>query len=182
VELPTRIGVVGEAHLPLAEAIERVLKSDPELRISRINKEEAGFNIKAALGAYDPVLGVKAYRTRAITPVASILGGAASGKLTQNELNLTPQVQGLTPWGGSYNFQFSNSRQQTDNLFATLNPQYPSTATLNLTQPLWRGLRFDPYRERVAVARVNQRLSSEQLRQRVIERVTAAINAYWELA
>ena len=34
----------------------------------------------------------------------------------------------------------SNSRQQTDNAFVTLNPQYPTTATLSLTQPLWRGI------------------------------------------
>src|SRR4051812_2326201 len=181
VEAPPRIGIVGEARLPLAEAIERVLKSDPELRISRINKEQAGFQINAAQGAYDPVLGVGAYRTRAISPVASVLGGSASGKLTQTELNVTPSVSGLSPWGGSYNFKWSNSRQETDNAFATLNPQYPTTALLNLTQPLWRGLRFDPNRRRIAVARTNERLSTEQLRQRVIDRVTAAVNAYWEL-
>jgi HAE1 family hydrophobic/amphiphilic exporter-1 len=181
VELPPRVGVIGEARMPLAEVIERVLKNDPDLRIARINKEEAGYNIKAAQGAYDPTLGLKAYRTRTVSPVASILGGSQSGKLTQTEVNVTPQVNGLSPWGGSYAFLWSNSRQQTDNLFTTLNPQYPSAATLSLTQPLWRGLRFDPNRYRIAVARTNERLTTEQLRQHVIERVTAAVNGYWEL-
>jgi HAE1 family hydrophobic/amphiphilic exporter-1 len=180
-QTPPRIGIIGEARLPLAEAIERVLKNDPELRISRIEKEQAGFQIKAAQGAYDPVLGVNAYRTRAVSPVASILAGTPSGKLTQTEFNISPQVTGLTPKGGSYTFRFSNARQQTDNLFATLNPQYPTTASLNITQPLWRGLRFDPNRHRIEVARTSERFSTEQLRRRVIERVTAAINAYWEL-
>ena len=176
-----RIGIVGEARMPLAEVIERVLKSDPDLRISRIAREQAGYQITAAQGAYDPVLGLGAYRTKAVSPVASILGGTASGKLTQTEINVTPQVTGLTPWGGSYNFKFSNSRQQSDSPFNTLNPQYPATAALNLTQPLWRGLRFDVNRHRIEVARAGQQLSREQLRQRVIERVTMAINAYWEL-
>jgi hydrophobe/amphiphile efflux-1 (HAE1) family protein len=181
VQVQPRIGIVGQAKMPLAEAIERVLKSDPDLRISRISREEAGFQITAAQGAYDPVFGLGAYRTRAVSPVASILGGTASGKLTQTEINVTPQVSGLTPWGGSYSFKFSNARQQSDSQFLTLNPQYPATATLNLTQPLWRGLRFDPNRYRIEVARASERLSTEQLRQHVIERVTMAVNAYWEL-
>src|SRR4051812_6011086 len=133
IQVQPRIGVVGEARMPLAEVIERVLKSDPDLRISRIAREQAGYQITAAQGAYDPVLGLGAYRTKAVSPVASILGGTATGKLTQTEINVSPQVTGLTPWGGSYNFKFSNSRQQNDSLFNTLNPQYPATAALNLT-------------------------------------------------
>jgi HAE1 family hydrophobic/amphiphilic exporter-1 len=182
VSVQQRIGIIGEARMPLAEVIERVLKNDPDLRIARIAREQAGYQVTAAMGAYDPVLGLKAYRTKAVSPVASILGGTASGKLTQTEVNLTPQLSGLTPWGGSYQFNWSNSRQQSDSQFLTLNPQYPTTATLSLTQPLWRGLRFDGNRYRIEVARAGQRLSREQLRQHIIEQVTLSIDAYWELA
>jgi HAE1 family hydrophobic/amphiphilic exporter-1 len=178
----TRIGILGEARMPLAEVIERVLENDPDLRIARIAREQAGYQVTAAAGAYDPVLGLKAYHTKAVSPVASILGGTANGRLTQTEFNVTPQLTGLTPWGGSYQFNWSNSRQQSDSQFLTLNPQYPTTASLNLTQPLWRGLRFDPNRYRIEVARAGERLSREQLRQHVIEQLTMAINAYWELA
>ena len=52
-----------------------------------------------------------------------------SGKLTQTEWNAAPQVSGLLPpWGGSYSLTFNNSRQQSDNLFTSLNPQYPTGA------------------------------------------------------
>jgi hydrophobic/amphiphilic exporter-1 (mainly G- bacteria), HAE1 family len=181
VPTPPRIGVTGEARLTLPEAIEKVLKNDPDLRVARIAREEAGYGVIAAKGAYDPVVGIGAYRTRAISPVASVLGGSASGKLTQTEINVTPTFSGLSPWGGSYSFKWSNSRQESDNAFVTLNPQYPTVATLNLTQPLWRGLRFDPNRYRIEVAKANQQYTAEQLRQHVIERVTLASNAYWEL-
>ena len=70
---------------------------------------------------------------------------------------------------------------RTDSEFNTLNPQYPTSLNLNLTQPLWRGLRFDENRHRLQVARKNRQLSAEQLRQRVIEMVTQAVQAYWEL-
>src|SRR6185369_899206 len=122
--------------------------------------------------------GVRTYRTRAVTPVASLIGGTASGKLTTKELSLTPTFSGNTPWGGgTYNFGLANSRQQTDSSFNTLNPQYPSGLTMNIVQPLWRGLRYDDNRNRIAVARKNQLFSTAQLRQRITDTVTQAIQA-----
>jgi len=180
--LPARIGVTGETRLTLDDVLKRVLENYADLRVTRISREQAGYQVQAAEGAYDPVVGLQAYHTKAVSPVASILGGTPSGKLTQTEWNVTPTVTGLSPWGGSYSFRFNNSRQESDSQFLTLNPQYPTTATLNLTQPLLRGLHFDPNRYHVEVARKNTQLSSEQLRQHIIERLTAAINAYWELA
>ncbi len=74
-----------------------------------------------------------------------------------------------------------NSRVITDSQFITLNPQYATSVNLSLTQPLWRGLRFDENRHRLQVARKNRQLSLQQLRQRTIETVTQAVQAYWEL-
>jgi HAE1 family hydrophobic/amphiphilic exporter-1 len=182
VELQPRVGILTETTITLTEAIERVLANDRDLAISRIEREEAGYNVSAAKGAYDPVVGLKAYRTRQVSPVASILQGSADGKLTQTELSATPQISGLSPWlGGSYSLSFASSRQQNDSLFNTFNPQYPTAVTLNLTQPLWRGLRFDENRYRLQVARKNQQLSVQQLRQQAIQVVTQAVQAYWEL-
>ena len=182
VELRPRTGILTETTISLPEVIERVLANDRDLAISRIEREEAGYNVSAAKGAYDPVIGLKAYRTREIVPVASILGGSASGKLSQTELNATPTIGGLSPWlGGSYSLAFQNSKQRNDSLFNTLNPQYATALSLNLNQPLWRGLRFDENRHRVQVARKNQQLSVQQLRQQTIQIVTQAVQAYWEL-
>ena len=143
--------------------------------------EEAGLQIRSAQGYWDPIAGVRAYRTHAITPVASLIGGTASGKLTSTDLNVTPQLAGNNPIGGTYALNFSNARQSTDSTFNLLNPQFPTSLSLNLTQPLWRGLRFDENRHRLQVARKNQQLSLQALRQRVTDVVTQAINAYWEL-
>jgi HAE1 family hydrophobic/amphiphilic exporter-1 len=181
VEIKPRVGILAQTTIKLPEAIERVLASDPDLQISRIQLEEAGYLIRGAQGYYDPVVGLRAYRTHAVSPVASIIGGTASGKLTQDEWNGAPGISGASPWGGTYSTTFTNSRQVTDSTFVTLNPQYPESVTLNLTQPLWRGLRFDDNRHRLQVARKNQALSGEQVRQRVIEVVTQAVQAYWEL-
>lgn len=182
VELQPRVGILTQTTITLPEAIERVLANDRDLAISHIEREEAGYNVVAAQGAYDPVVALKAYHTRQVSPVSSILGGSADGKLTDTEWSATPQISGLSPWlGGSYSLAFANSRQQNDSLFNTFNPQYPTAVNLNLIQPLWRGLRFDENRYRLQVTRKNQQLSVQQLRQQAIQVVTQAVQAYWEL-
>ena len=180
--VPARVGIQGESKITLAEAIGKVLDNDRDLEVARIAAQESVFNVNGAKGYYDPILGLNAYRLRSVTPVASLLGGSASGKLTQKELYADPQVSGNFPFlGGTYKLDFSSARQSSDSTFVTLNPQFPSALNLNLTQPLWRGLRFDQNRYRLQVSRKNVQLSNEQLRQRVIETVTQAIQAYWEL-
>jgi HAE1 family hydrophobic/amphiphilic exporter-1 len=181
VQVQPRVGILTEAPLRLPEVIERVLANDPDLAISRIQLAEAGYNIRGAQGYYDPLLSLRAYRTRAVVPAASLLSGTATGKLGSDDLNFTPQLSGNNPLGGTYALTFSNARQSNDSSFNTLNPQYPTSLTLSLTQPLWRGVRFDENRHRIQVARKNQQLSVQALRQRVIEVVTLAIQAYWEL-
>jgi HAE1 family hydrophobic/amphiphilic exporter-1 len=181
VRIPARPGISGQTKITLSEVLERTLANDPDLRISRIQRDEAGFAVRSAQGAYDPVLGFAGSRTRAVAPVASILGGSYTGKLTQLQWTGGPQFSGITSTGGSYSLQFTSSRQQTDNFLNTLNPLYPTSVNLNVTQPLWRGLLFDEGRYRLQVARKNRQLSQEQLRQRIIEVVTQAVGAYWEL-
>ncbi len=182
VTAPARIGITGTANITLKAAIEKVLANDQTLVIARIDRSESVLNLKGAQGAYDPRAGFTASRTRAVTPVGSLFGGSADGKLTTETYQADPQFSGFFPeLGGSYKLDFSSSRQTTDSEFAFLNPQYNTAVNLNITQPLWRGLHFDDNRYHVEVARRNINLTLEQLRQHLIETVTQTIQAYWEL-
>lgn len=180
--VPPRIGIMGQVSIGLPEVIRRVLDNDRDLVISRLAAQEALLNLKGAKGYYDPVVGLNAYRVKSVTPIASLIGGSANGKLDQKQLYADPQLSGSSPWlGGTYKLDFASSRQSTDSTFSTLNPQFPTSLNLNLTQPLWRGLRFDEDRYRIQVARKNIALNDAQLKQRVIEAVTQAVQGYWEL-
>ena len=181
-QVPERVGVSGEARITLPEVIQKVLDNDRDLVVYRLAVQESLFNVSGAKGYYDPVLGLNAYRLRSVTPVASLIGGSSDGKLTQKQLYADPQLSGSFPvLGGTYNLDFASARQSSDSTFNTLNPLFPTSVNLNLVQPLWRGLRFDANRYRIQVAGKNVMLSNEQLKQRVIEVVTQAIQAYWEL-
>ena len=182
IPVPERVGVIGRTSIGLPEVIERVMKNDRDLAISRILREEAAYNITAAQGAYDPVVGLRGYHSKTVTPIASLIGGAPNGQLVNTEWNAAPQMSGLIQQSGaSITATFTNSRQITNSTFATVNPQYPTSLRLDLTQPLWRGLRFDDNRYRLQAARKNRQLSDEQFRQRVMDVVTLATQAYWEL-
>jgi outer membrane protein TolC len=181
-QAPVRIGILGTANITLADVIQRVLANDQDLTISRILRDEAVLNLRGAKGYFDPKFGLTAHNLRTVTPVASSLGGATNGKLTSKELFADPQLSGASPFfGGSYKLDLSSARQSSDSTFLTLNPQFPTALNLNLAQPLWRGLFFDDNRHRIEVAKKNIQLSDQQLRQRIIEVITQAVQAYWEL-
>jgi HAE1 family hydrophobic/amphiphilic exporter-1 len=183
IELPPRVGVDGEKNLLLSEAIEMALSNNKDIESSRIDRQVARFTLGAARGAYDLKFSIQSPFVRSITPMASVLGGAADGKLLQRETSIVPQLNGGIPWtGGSFGLNFSSKRTTTNNSFATLNPQYPTSLTFSFSQPLLRGLRFDSNRQRIEVARKNVALSDEQFRQRVTDIVTQTAKSYWDLA
>jgi outer membrane protein TolC len=180
--LSPRIGIQGELTISLPEVIRMALANNKDLEISRMDLQVARFALNSAKGSYDPVFSLQAPYVNSVTPIGSVLGGAADGKLKQREFSFTPQLNGMLPWmGTSYGISFSSSRSVTNTSFATLNPQYPSSLTFSITQPLLRGLRFDSNRQRIEVARKNLSISDEQFRQRVTEIVTQAAKAYWDL-
>ena len=179
-----RVGITGERHVTLEHVIEQVLANDPALEISHISLESAGHGVKAAQGRFDPVFSFDMAKSKATTPVASVLGsGSTVGSLVNEELSFKPKISGLSPWYGStYSLEFSDAKQETDSIFSSLNPQYPTAITFTFSQPLWRGLRTDAGRRALAISRKNRELSLEQTRLDTIERVTQAVLCYWELA
>jgi outer membrane protein TolC len=177
-----RIGIISQRPIALQEVVAMVLANDLDIDSSRIMRQEAVYNVVGAQGVYDPRVGLNGHRSKQSTPISSLIGGGANGKLTSTDLSADPQLSGILPWTGLiYKFDFASARQTTNSTFVTLNPQYPSSANLSLTQPLWRGLRFDDARHRIAIAKKSKELTDEQFRQRVIDVVTVATRGYWDL-
>ncbi len=180
--LPPRVGISGDAAITLAEALAQALGNNPDIAIARIAVEQAGNDIDAATGGYDPQLALQTSFQRQVLPVSSLIGGAASGKLTQEGLVIGPEVRGLLrSLGTRYQVSFSSRRQTSDNQFVTLNPQFPSELSVTITQPLFRGARNDDSRRQLTIAKQNQELTDEQFRQRVMDLTLQTELAYWEL-
>lgn len=181
--LPPRIGIQAQIDLTLEDALALALSNNRDIELSRIGREQAAYAIDSAAGVYDPRWGATASFQRNVQPIASALGGSATGAVTNKNTLFDPHFSGASPWfGGSYQADLASQRNDTNNSFAQLNPTYPTSLNLSYTQPLWRNLRYDNNRRGLEVAKKNAALSEEQFRQRVMETVTRAEQAYWNLA
>ena len=179
-----RVGVdMGEQRaLSVRDVIEMALANNKDIEVARENVRAAEFDLQAARGVYDPRFLTSTYYERTETPAASFLSGTSTGAVTQSGFFSTSSVQGLTPkFGGGYRVDFVNNRVTTDNLFAALNPQYPTALTFSYTQPLLRGRDFDHNRRLIEIAKKNLSLTDSQFRQRAVETITNVQRAYWDL-
>ncbi|SFR98433.1 Outer membrane protein TolC [Granulicella pectinivorans] len=181
-EVAPRVGITSEVDLTLSDMIQAVLANNRDIEVARLSRLKASLNLHVAKGYFDPVVGGNAYSLRQVSPVTSSLGGGTNGAVTQKEIFADPQISGNSRWlGTTYKLDFSSSRVNSSNTYNTLNPTYPTAATLNLTQPLWGGLLFDQNRERLSVARRNVAQTEEQFRQHIIDVTTQGVHAYLEL-
>lgn len=181
--LRPRIGVATDKELTLQDALAMALANNKDIDGSRIDREKAINSVLGAKGYFDPKIGGTTSYQKNVTPVASTLGGSATGSVISRTGIADPQLSGSLPWlGTTYQVDLSSSRTTTNNTFVQLNPQYPTSLNFSITQPLWRNLRYDDNRHRLEVARKNVSLTAEQFRQKVMQIVTQTEQAYWDLA
>lgn len=179
-----RVGVDNTNQLPLTllEAIALALKNNNNIGTSRIDRQIADYNLKAARSIYDPLFTSDTFYESRTTPTSSTISGGAAGSVQQKTFSSTSNIGGFSPYaGGSYQATFSNSRTATNNQFSTLNPQYPSALAVTYTQPLWRGLRFDANRYNIEIAKKNFTLSDDEFRRIATEVVAQVEQGYWDL-
>jgi HAE1 family hydrophobic/amphiphilic exporter-1 len=181
--LRPRIGVITDKELTLEDALAMALANNKDIDGSRIDRDKAINSVLGAKGYFDPKVGGTTSYQKNVTPVASSLGGSTTGSVINRSAIADPTFSGSLPWiGSSYQLDFSSSRTATNNSFAQLNPQYPTSLNFSFTQPLWRNLRYDDNRHRLEAAKKNVSLTDEQFRQRVMQIVTQTEQAYWDLA
>ncbi|HVF41825.1 MAG TPA: TolC family protein [Pyrinomonadaceae bacterium] len=180
-----RVGVeVGEPlSLTLDEAIRLALENNNDIEATRIDVSVAEHDLTAARGAYDLRFPSEYYFERSETPVASFLAGGSGGSLTTTDATGRVGFEGLAPRaGGSYKFEFTSRRLNTNNAFNDINPTVSNGFSFSFTQPLLRGRRIDDARRRVEIAKKNLSLTDAQFRRRATEVITSVEQAYWELA
>src|SRR5450759_424661 len=177
-----RVGVSAvERKLSLRDAIEMGLKSNLEIEIERSNTAAAVQSFRAAQDYFDPnIRWLPTIDSRA-TPTASVLQGAG-GKLSEHQHSQNFYFRDKLPWAGtSFGMDFENSRQSTSNSFVSLTPYKTSRLTLSLTQPLVRNRKLDRERAEIRIRRKQINISETDFELRVIDVLTRAESAYWDL-
>ncbi|MBP7476705.1 MAG: TolC family protein [Pyrinomonadaceae bacterium] len=179
-----RIGVnaADQLSLTLDQAIEMALKNNNDIDASRNDVKIAEFGLNGARGIYDPLFNSQTFYESRTTPTASTIGGAVNGSVTQKQFFNDLGITGFVPkYGGSYDVIFNQSRTNTSNRNATLNPQFPTSVIATFNQPLWRNRSIDNNRRTIEIAKKNVNLTDVQLQVKAMDVIAGVEVAYWNL-
>ncbi|MCA2967382.1 MAG: hypothetical protein INH43_02570, partial [Acidobacteriaceae bacterium] len=149
--------------LALGDAIALALRQNPELVAERTAPQAAAAAVRAAQGAFDPVLGFRLAQRNAATPATSILQGV-NGRLDERLSTQATTLRQRLPWfGATFENTVENNRISTTNPFTSLNPYYAPVWRSTLSIPLWRFRRDDPFRSALRVRRLNRQAADREL-------------------
>lgn len=178
-----RVGVdmADQTPLTLAEAITMALENNRDIEVTRKNVRIAEYDLEAARGVYEPRFTGQTYYERSTLPNISFFTPDIA-KTTSNSFIGNAGFQAYVPnFGTILNATVNNQRLASDNPVSIISPQYNSSITFSVTQPLLRGRRFDQNRRVIEIAKRNLSLTDVQFRQRSIDIIANVQRAYWDL-
>lgn len=177
-----RVGVdmLIQRTLTLRDAIEMAMDNNADIEVSRKTASIAEFDLAAARGFYQPRLSGQGYYDRTTTPNVSIFSN--NQETTVGSLVGNASLQAFVPTAGTvFTGSFNNSRVTTNNPISILSPQLNTGLNFSVTQPLFRGRKFDQTRRTIEIAKRNIALTDIQFRQRSADIVVAVERGYWDL-
>lgn len=178
----TRVGIgVTQTKLSLQDALQTALKNNLDIEIEKTNQNSAHLAITGAKGFLDPVIRFQPVGETRNTPTSSSLA-SSTGKLSENIWSQSVAYRQKTAWNGlSFQAGFDNARQSTNNPFTSLNPYLAPRFTFSVTLPLLRDRKLDQDRSDLLIRRKQADSSDLDFEQRVINVITRAEQAYYDL-
>ncbi|MDT8368680.1 MAG: TolC family protein [Longimicrobiales bacterium] len=182
---------VGEARPPvepgtpilemtLEDAINRALESNLGIQTARLNPKVQGLALRQAGAAYTPTFSTSFGFNRSTRQSTSQLDGGSS--TTTETFTFNSGIDQPMPWlGGQLSGDFNNTRNMTNNSFATLNPSFNSNVSFQLTQPLLAGLTIDTERAALQTQAIQTQIAELQLEDEVAAITNQVREAYWTL-
>lgn len=179
---PPRIGVsVSQTRLSLEEAIQMALRNNLEIEIEKTAQAAAAESVRGAQAYLDPSFRWLPSVERRVTPTGNVLA-SPTGKLQENFLAQNISFRQRTPWqGATFQADFENLRQSTNNPFLNLNPYITPRLAVGFTAPLLRGRQIDRERADVVIRRKQLDSADATFELRVIDVVARVEQAYYDL-
>lgn len=166
--------------LTLDEAVALALENNLGIRSARLNPEIQRYALEGARAAFNPTLNsTLGYNNQTSQSTTQLDGG---DRITTERNTFNMSLNQPVPWyGGQFSAGWNNSRTSTDNIFATRNPSYSSTLSLNYTQPLLSGRRIDNQRNQLRTQEIQREIVDAQLRDQMDNLAAQVRSAYWQL-
>jgi outer membrane protein TolC len=172
--------------LSKSEALVRALDANLDISIERLKPQMADQRRRFALGAFDPRIDFTTNSETLERPQNTrdfFATGRAVEVLNEENLRFEGAFGGLLPTGTRYNVTIkSYSLKNTLNreALARFYPEYTSSASFTLTQPLLRGFGTKATMTETNIARMELKSAHEALRGRVDQIATNVLDSYVE--
>jgi outer membrane protein len=172
--------VVGDKlELSLKDYLALVMANNTDVQLQMLTLETPKNAIQRAFGVWDPVATAQFSSQRSTSPSTSALEGASELKTLSQPLSMT--VQQTLPTGTNYTVSWGGQKQTTNSTFNNYNPALSSNLGINFSQPLLRNRGMYVNRLNLMSFRSRLRVSEYGMRTQVINLVSQAENAYWDV-
>jgi outer membrane protein len=166
--------------LKLEEAVTLALERNLDIAVQRMTPRTYDLSVQALKASYLPTLTSTIGQNNIVQLPRNQLTGGSSVANDTTTYNFG--VAQNLPWGGGGgSIGFANSRLDSTSALNTFNPQYNSTLSGNLTQPLLRNFSIDSNRSQIRITQLNRDISVEDVRAVVTNTIADVRDAYWDL-
>ncbi len=170
----------GTLQLSLEDAKAIALERNLGLVVERFAQEQAELEILQNKGIYDLFTRADFQKLSDTSPAATGLDGALVQEFELMDLDLG--VEQLVNTGGRVRFDWTNREQETNSLFALLNPSYRIDMDLTFIQPLLRNRGKLATQRNLLIAQTNRGISRETFELQITDVILSVEGAYWNLA
>ena len=179
-------------QLSLRDYLSLVMSNNLDIAIERLTIVTGEDAILRSFSPFDPKGSASWSSSRSKSPTASLLdvgqvsGTPSSAALSTISLDTLRQPASFTwsqllPEGLLYSAQFSASKLNTSSSSVTFNPSLNAAISLSFSQPLIRNRGSYVNRLPIIIARGNLRQTRYQLRDKILQNIQDAENAYWDV-
>ncbi len=167
-------------RMSLQDAIDRALEANLNIQSVRLNPTLQGFAYRQAQAAFNPSFSTNIGYNNSSNQSTSQLDGANT--ITNERISLNTSLAQPLPWyGGRLSANFNNSRSETNNIFATRNPSFSSSVSLQLTQPLLAGFSLDNQRAQLRTQTIQLDITDLEAESQIASITNQVRQRYWGL-
>jgi outer membrane protein TolC len=168
-----------EVRIPLNASLQLALRNNFQIAIQRMQTEISDQQVVREESAFDPTASVTVAKDRSVRQTGSAL--ALPPQNENEEIQWNAGIANRWRTGTETELQFTNRRDDTNSVFAGLNPSYTSDLILSLTQPLLKDFGLGINTTGLRIASNNREISDYQFKEAVMEILFDVESTYWEL-
>lgn len=171
--------VDNKLELSLKNYLDLVMANNPDIGVQKLTVDISRDAILRSFSIFDPVATANFSTARQQSPSSSLLAGASTLNTLTQPFSLG--YRQILQTGTQVNFNFTDTRTSSNNSFSTFNPQLSSAFNFSISQPLLRGRGAYITRLPISIARSRLKAADFSLQDQVIQLLTAAESAYWDV-